>query len=301
MKKIVSILILTLVFISCGGGEVEGESTCPKDYHIKEKGSTVCIHDAVDCTGNPGTFDNNEGDCLDPCKDIDCGEGGTCKGETFKTYSCECETPNTLGDDKICHAPNQFSDHKCYNEIVEILEPKDVVATTDAKFTCDNGLCTVVIDATAGGHQTPGDKPWIYINLAKQEKVSITDTDAFNSTEWDLAIRRNVVRANGNDSGVGTVEVARADGASFDTTIAVPTSLDQEFISDSFMDETCTIIKNQINVFITAVGDWYKGGGSMAGINPRDYLYFVKSNGITYKLKFISYSSGILTIKYLAL
>ena len=296
MKKIILTLIIAIVFVSCGE---ETKSTCPKDYHVKEGTTNVCEHDAVDCSSMAGTFDNHDGDCISPCKDVDCGEGGTCKGSDFDKYVCECEAPNTLGDDKICHAPANFSDHKCYNEIKDTLNPIDRVASTDATFNCTDNVCDeVVIDSSAGGSPQASSNPWIYISLSKKMKVELNDSEAFNSVEWDLAFKRTVVRANGNDSGVGNVEIARIDGAKYNI-VDLPLNLEQEFMMDSFMDSACVVKLNRIGNPTTAIGDWYDyQGGSNHGLKARDYLYFVKSNGVTYKFKFLLYNAGTVTVKY---
>jgi len=310
MKNIILILLLTLLVVSCG--EETTEDTCSKGYHqVGDK----CIHDAIDCSSMPGTFDNGNGDCVTPCNNtIDCGEGGSCKATAFDAYICECTAPNTLGEDKICHAPLNFTDNKCYNEIVDTLVPIDKVATTPTTFDCKDGVCDVTLDATAGGMSASHSNPWVYLSLKDNKILELNDNEAFNSQDWDLAFKRTLIRSNSEDSGIGTVEVAKADGVDFDTTTELPTKLDQDFIGDKFMDSGCVVIAGTgMSALNTAFDNWFDMKPDADGkhrVYPKDSVYFIKVGDTTYKLKFIEYnndkrtdgqSQGIYTLKYSAL
>lgn len=52
---------------------------------------------------------------------------------------------------------------------------------------------------------------WAYVNLDRQQTVTLTAEQAASSKDWHLAFRRNTVRSNGGASGNGNVQVAVAD------------------------------------------------------------------------------------------
>ena len=309
MKKIIILLIVTLLFMSCGEEIKENGNLCPKDYHF-EKETKKCIHDPVDCSSKPGTFDDGDGGCITPCKDVECGVGGVCEAEAIDKYSCKCDLPNVLGEDKKCHAPANFTDNKCHEEIYVVLSPQDKIADTTASISCEGDICTAIIDAKAGGYQLQKENPWIYISLKDNKKVALTDSAAFNSLKWDLALKRTIIRTNSEDSGVGNILVAKVNGLSFDDTTEVPNVLHQDFTGDKFMDSGCGIIAGTNMSFIkTAFDNWFDMDSSQGKpkLSPKNSLYFVKSGDLTYKLQITEYdnskdndgeSKSIYTIKY---
>lgn len=81
------------------------------------------------------------------------------------------------------------------------------------------------IDATAGG-ATP-TRSYVYIRFteAGMERVDVGDEAAFESTAWDMAMRRFVVRLNSGVSGPSCVTARRAaPNLSFDEIDTVPTT-----------------------------------------------------------------------------
>ncbi|HET8937190.1 MAG TPA: HmuY family protein [Polyangiales bacterium] len=97
------------------------------------------------------------------------------------------------------------------------------------------------IDVTAGGMSPT--LPYVYLKFEDDglKSVAITDEDAFESTDWDIAARRFVLRLNSGVSGPGQVKAARtAPKTEFDKVTAVPKAL--EFRAEEYFTESCDII-----------------------------------------------------------
>lgn len=86
---------------------------------------------------------------------------------------------------------------------------------TDTDTGASNGeLTTLVIDASAGGFGATEDdaaNKWAYLDLDSGEVMELTDDEASQSTQWDVALKRVDVRTNGGVSGPGSVTAALAD------------------------------------------------------------------------------------------
>ena len=83
------------------------------------------------------------------------------------------------------------------------------------------GEYSTLIDATAGGLNTPLGFVYVRFTAAGLVRVDLGDEDALESTDWDLAIRRYVIRLNSGVSGPSCVVGARtAPGTSFDSLTA---------------------------------------------------------------------------------
>jgi hypothetical protein len=65
------------------------------------------------------------------------------------------------------------------------------------------------IDATGGGMNASQSYVYARFTTKGLAKVDITDDDAFESTDWDIALRRYVIRLNSGVSGPGDVRGGR--------------------------------------------------------------------------------------------
>jgi hypothetical protein len=98
------------------------------------------------------------------------------------------------------------------------------------------------IDSSAGG-LTPTES-YVYLRFSETglAPVAISDQDAFASTDWDIAVRRFIIRLNSGVSGPSCVQAARtAPMTTFDSVTAVPAGL--TFHSEVYMtDGTCDVV-----------------------------------------------------------
>lgn len=100
------------------------------------------------------------------------------------------------------------------------------------------------IDAT-GGALNP-TQSYVYAKFTSKglEKLELSDEDAFESTDWDIAFRRYVVRLNSGVSGPGDVKGGRtAPMTKFEDLSAVPESI--EFRTEEyFAGDTCEFVSD---------------------------------------------------------
>ena len=98
-----------------------------------------------------------------------------------------------------------------------------------------------LIDSRGGGFAPT--QSYVYARFTEQglEKVNISDEDAFTSTDWDIAVRRFVLRINSGVSGPSCVQAARtAPGTTFESVTTVPDGLD--FRTEAYFTETCSFV-----------------------------------------------------------
>jgi hypothetical protein len=97
------------------------------------------------------------------------------------------------------------------------------------------------VDATGGGLMPSESFVYARFENTGLTKVEIGDESAFESTEWDIAFRRYVVRVNSGVAGPSCVVVGRtAPGTMFDVLTAVPPELD--FRTEAYVTDTCEIV-----------------------------------------------------------
>lgn len=106
----------------------------------------------------------------------------------------------------------------------------------------------VSVDATASAPPGSLDAPdgWVYGKFTDDGlvKVDLLDDEAFDSTDWDIAFRRFVVRLNSGYSGPGCVSAANIGAKdTFDEVSCVPEgatfNIEDAFLSDP---DTCTLV-----------------------------------------------------------
>jgi hypothetical protein len=97
------------------------------------------------------------------------------------------------------------------------------------------------IDATGGGLMPSESFVYARFTDAGLTKVDVGDEAAFESTEWDIALRRYVVRVNSGVSGPSCVGVGRtAPGTTFESVTALPEGL--EFRTEAYVTDTCELV-----------------------------------------------------------
>lgn len=98
------------------------------------------------------------------------------------------------------------------------------------------------IDSSAGGIMPTESYVYLRFSETGLTPVMISDQDAFASTDWDIAVRRFIVRLNSGVSGPSCVQAARtAPMTTFDSVTSVPAGL--TFHSEVYMtDTTCDLV-----------------------------------------------------------
>jgi len=99
------------------------------------------------------------------------------------------------------------------------------------------------IDATAGGAFTTDPDSYVYGRFTETGlvKVDLSDEDSLESSDWDIAFRRYVVRINSGHSGPSCVTAARVPGeGDYDGLTTAPANL--VFHKDEYFTESCELI-----------------------------------------------------------
>ena len=129
----------------------------------------------------------------------------------------------------------------CVDE--SFLELNLFAATSPAAITntADGAGWQTHVDATGGGFSP--SQSYVYARFTDEGlvKVEVGDEAAFDSTEWDIAFRRFIVRLNSGPSGPSCVSVARTGPTTdYETLDAVPSGL--EYRSEEYFTASCEIV-----------------------------------------------------------
>lgn len=107
----------------------------------------------------------------------------------------------------------------------------------------EGGVFRSLIDARAGGAMAT--QGYVYARFAPTglEKVELSDEAAFTSMDWDIAIRRYVVRINSGVGGPSCVTAARtAPGTDFGTLTRAPDGV--EYRTEAYFTDTCELVND---------------------------------------------------------
>lgn len=162
-----------------------------------------------------------------------------------------------------------------------------MVSTGEVQVT---GTRRAYVDARAGGARFARYNPFIYVSLTGDtvQKVDITDSESYVGGGWDLALKREVIRVNGGDSGPGNIQVAVQIGASLDQVTQAPA--EDRFKTDDWATDSCQYNGGFLGEPETAIGLWYQVDPKTDMQLPETYVYVLKRpNGSMIKLRVITY------------
>jgi hypothetical protein len=163
----------------------------------------------------------------------------------------------------------------CVDPTVALASPWTSIDAVSAGAVVATGNAATV-DATAGGSPNAADNPYIYLKFTPTEvtKVEITDVDSYKNPDWDLALKRFVLRVNGGDSGLGGVEVATvvADNLA-DVTAAPPAG---EFTTDDWATDDCQLNAGPLGEPATELSDWYGYDEATNRLSPKGEIYVLR-------------------------
>jgi hypothetical protein len=171
------------------------------------------------------------------------------------------------------------------------LAPIAKVSTGEVKvISTEGGVTTLYVDASAGGAIESAKSPRVYIKLSG-ERVDINDNDAFESTDWDLALKRVDIYTNSGDAGKGKGGAAKLSKDFDDVTAADADGV--EIQTEKFFDEECVGRKDEAQFIITTFAGWYDyeiGGGPT--VKPNTSFIVRGADGVArYKVGIVSYTA----------
>lgn len=159
--------------------------------------------------------------------------------------SKESENTTTIQDsaaEPVCVDPVEVS---CQDQmILDLSLHDDKVSEGAVATTADGDDFVTTVDATGGGYNQYTKNPWVYIHFTDQgaEKVEIDDDTALSSMDWDMSLRRFILRLNGGSSGPSCVGAAPLIGQEYADVSAVPDGV--SFAPDAYYTGDCTIIND---------------------------------------------------------
>ena len=172
---------------------------------------------------------------------------------------------SSVGIEPICTEPVEPN---CVDSLIlDLSLHDDKVSYATVSSSQDGEDWISGVDASAGGFQESANNPWVYVRFTDEglERVDIDDETALESMDWDMALRRFIIRLNGGDSGpscVGAVSLLEGEYASIDT---VPGELN--FAPDQYYTTDCTIINDSSglpNSPQVVLGTWWEYPGCVA-------------------------------------
>ena len=166
--------------------------------------------------------------------------------------------------------------------------------TSDAEVTVletNGGTSTVFVDASAGGFQQAANNPAVYLDLAKIERVGLTDLAAFESSSWDLAIKRVGMRNNSVHAGPGDGGAAFLAGADFDA-VSASDAMSAMMKQEQWFDDNCDYAKDLTGSLVTSMSDWYDYAAMV--VTPKNGVFVVRgADGASYfKVQVLDYYSN---------
>lgn len=184
------------------------------------------------------------------------------------------------GDPPIADAdggPGPLPDGAVCPSAIELLpEGYRPVAAVSAGAVTDLGGGRLRIDASAGGAAGLADEPFVYLDLEQStpDKAALDDEASFDSLNWDVALKRFVIRSNGGTSGRGGVQVAAVDAATL-ADVTAPPEAAAYAVDDWRGADGCSLATDAVGGPRTALSSWYQVDAGV--FTPTDRVFVVET------------------------
>lgn len=171
-------------------------------------------------------------------------------------------TDGTSEVEAVCTEPTEVS---CVDALISDLSlHDDKVSDGEVTNEPDGEDWVTVVDATAGGYNQAANNPWVYVKFTEggAERVDIDDETALESMDWDMALRRFIIRLNGGSSGPSCVGAAALLESDYDALTEVPDGL--SYAQDDYYTGDCTIVNDSSGLPGSpqvAMGAWWSYDG----------------------------------------
>lgn len=213
-----------------------------------------------------------------------------CTGKSDDTGSAN--DSDTSAVDAVCEEP---TDVPCVDEmILDLSLHDDKVSDAEVANTTDGADFLTTVDASAGGMSNASNNPWVYIKFTADGavRVDIDDESALESMDWDMALRRFILRLNGGDSGPSCVGAAvMGDGYTYENLTEVPEGI--TFAMDDYYTDDCTIVNDSSGLPGSpqvVMGPWW-GYESCLTTTGQPFL-IQQADGSVLKLRVEAYYGG---------
>jgi hypothetical protein len=153
----------------------------------------------------------------------------------------------------------------CTDQIILDLSLHDdkVADDADVTTTTEGDDFVTAVDATAGGYNNASNNPWVYVKFTETGavRVDIDDETALESMDWDMALRRFIIRLNGGDSGPSCVGAATLFEGTYEDVDESDAFIDAiDFAVDDYYTDDCTLVNDSSGLPGSpqvAMGGWW--------------------------------------------
>ena len=179
-----------------------------------------------------------------------------------------CQEADKAADSAIEPICEEVREVTCLDELIlDLSLQDDKVSEGEVQTVQEGGDFVTYVDASAGGYMDSANNPWVYVRFTPTgaEKVEIDDETALESMDWDLSLKRFILRLNGGDSGPSCVGSVTLLETSYEDLESVPEGT--VFFEDDFYTSDCTFINDSSglpNSPQVALGSWWTYPGCVA-------------------------------------
>lgn len=280
-----AIVIFSLVGLSaCSDDDANSSDSSDTGVTAPDSGHDH-DHDADDDHDHDTGHDDDDGHTADTGHDPDTtGEDiDESDDDASDTVEAEC-APETEARAEIARG------EVAQNEGVNIGE---------VTFDTDGDIQLATLDASSGGAAQMATTSYVYLDLDTSEKLDLSDVDAFEDGDWDIAFNRTMIRLNNADSGPGGWMAARVD-ANWEE--AAPPSADGPgWATDTFVADDCEVLTEGRDFITTAFGVWYDYNPETHAVTVPEETTWIFYNMFTHsvlKFQIETYDGGSYEIRW---
>jgi hypothetical protein len=180
---------------------------------------------------------------------------------------------------------------RCVDDSIALLDLFDTVNAAEIREEGTTaGEFTTFVDATAGGMMPTTSFVYARFTDTGLVAAALSDEDALVSQDWDIALRRFVLRVNSGVSGPSCVQVAlTASGTTFESLTAPPG--DAAYRAEAYLTDACEIVAdgNGLGSPATELSSFWEYPGCVA-MTGNVYVLALRS-GRHVKLQVVGYYS----------
>lgn len=209
----------------------------------------LCSLFALACSGDGGKAGGDGGGGDGSSNPDDSGDGGD-------------GTDGGTALDPVC---TEATEPACVDAMILNLSlHDDKVSEGEVVTTADGADFLTLVDATAGGYNAYTRNAWTYVKFTPEGavRVDIDDETALESLDWDLSLRRYLIRMNSGVSGPSCVGAASLSDVEYEDVTEIPAGVTYDV--EDFYDEACDLRGDQSGLPDSPdvqLGDWWTYNG----------------------------------------
>ena len=182
-------------------------------------------------------------------------------------FACEATEEKSSDSGLLESVCEDLTPVSCEDALYLDLGLQDEISDGEITNSSDGDDFVTYVDATGGGYQVAATNPWVYLKFTDSgaEKVEISDEEALESMDWDLSLRRFIIRTNSGSSGPSCVGSAVFMEETYDSLTEIPDGV--PYVEDNYYTPDCSLINDSSGLPDnpqTALGPWWEYPGCVA-------------------------------------